>query len=141
MKAERTELAALAAVAGVQRTAQEIETAVYLADFAAVCRQVAETPQDVRMERVQAVKDLIVSPADAEAVRAAFWLRAPLAARMVAVMSARLSRERAGDALNTFDAMERGLIWCALQKLVGELGLVQKCMNGGRMPAPKGPVH
>jgi hypothetical protein len=141
MKTERIELAALARVAGVQHTAQEIETAAYLADFAAACRQVAETPQDVRMERVQAVKDLIVRPADAEAVRAAYWLRAPLAARMVAVMSSRLPKERAGDALNSFDAMERGLIWCALQKLVGELGLIQKCMNGGRMPANKGAVH
>jgi hypothetical protein len=141
MKAERIELAALAAVAGPQRTAQEIETAAYLADFAAVCRKVAETPQDVRMERVQAVKDLIVRPADAEAVRAAYWMRAPIAARMVAVMSARLPRERAGDALNTFDAMERGLIWLALDKLQGELAIVQKCMNGGRMPAPKEAMH
>lgn len=141
MKTERIELAALASVAGVQHTAQEIETAAYLADFAAVCRKVAETPQDVRMERCQAVLNLIIKPADAEAVRAAHWLRAPLAARMVAVMSARLPRERAGDALNTFDAMERGLIWMALDKLAGELAIVQKCMNGGHMPAPKGAVH
>lgn len=135
MKAERIELAALAQAAGPQRTAQEIETAAYLADFADTCRKIAETPQDVRMERVQAVRELIVKPADAEAVRASFWLRAPIAARMVAVMSARLPKERANDALMTFDALERGLIWCALDKLVGELGLVQKCMNGGRMPA------
>jgi hypothetical protein len=141
MKTERIELAALAAVAGPQRTAQEIETSAYLAEFAAVCRKIAETPQDVRMERCQAVLDLIVRPADAEAVRAAHWMRAPLAARMVAVMSARLPRERAGDALNTFDAMERGLIWLALDKLTAELSIVQKCMNGGHMPAPKGQVH
>lgn len=141
MKTERIELAALAAVAGPQRTAQEIETAAYLADFAAVCRKVAETPQNVRMERCQAVKDLIVRPADAEAVRAAYWMRAPIAARMVAVMSARLPKDRAANALNTFDALERGLIWCALDKLVGELGIVQKCMNGGRMPANNGAVH
>jgi hypothetical protein len=142
MKNERTEMAALAqAVAGSQRTAQEIETAAYLADFVACCRRVAETPQDVRMERVQAVRDLLVRPADAEAVRAAYWMRAPLAARMVAVMSIRLPRERANDALNSFDAMERGLMWNALEKLAGELGLVQKCMNGGRMPEKKGQVH
>jgi len=134
MKTERVELAALARAAGPQLNNQEAETYAYLATFAEACRQVAETPQDVRMERVQAVRDLIVKPADAEAMRAAFWLRAPLSARMVAVMSARLPRERANDALNTFDAMERGLMWCALDKLMGELSLIQRCMNGGRMP-------
>jgi hypothetical protein len=135
MKTDRIQLAALAAaVAGPQRTAQEIETSAYLADFAAACREVEATPREVRMERVQAVRELLVRPADAEAVRAAYWLRATLPARMVAVMAARLPRERASDALMTFDAMERGLIWMALEKLVGELGLVQKCMQGGRMP-------
>lgn len=134
MKTERIERAALAAVAGVQHTAQEIETAAYLAEFVAACRQVAETPQDVRMERVQAVRDLIIRPADAEAVRAAFWMRTPLAARMVAVMSIRLPRQRAEDALHTFDAFQRGQMWCAIEKLTGELSLVQRCMNGGRMP-------
>ena len=141
MKSERVELAALAAAAGPQRTAQELETAVYLAEFAEVCRKVAETPQDVRMERVQAVKDMIIRPADAEAVRAAYWMRSPLAARMVAVMSVRIPRERASDALHTFDALERGLIWVALQRLAGELSIVQKCMNGGRMPVARGAVH
>jgi hypothetical protein len=136
MKAERIELAALAAAQGPQCTPQEIETAAYLADFAAVCRRVADTPTEVRMERVQAVKDLIVRPADAEAVRAAYWMRAPLAARMVAVMSARMPKERANDALHTFDALERGLVWMALEKLVAQLGVVQKCMNGGRIPSP-----
>lgn len=141
MKIHNPELAALARAAGVRHTAQEIETAAYLAEFVAVCRRVAETPTEIRMERVQAVKDLIVRPADAEAVRAAYWLKAPLPARMVAVMSARLPKERAGDALNKFDAMERGLIWIALEKLVGQLGIVQKCMQGGRMPSPAGAVH
>jgi hypothetical protein len=138
MKTDRIALAALAAVAGPQHTAQEIETAAYMASFAAVCRQVAETPQDVRQERVQAVRDLLVRPADAEAVRAAYWMRAPLAARMVAVMAARLPRERAGDALHTFNAMERGQVWCALDKLAGELAIVQKCMNGGNSTPPNG---
>lgn len=137
MKTDRLQLAAIAAaVAGPQRTAQEIETSAYLADFAAVCRRVAETPLDVRQERVQAVRDLLVRPADAEAVRAAFWMRATLSARMVAVMSAGLPKDRASDALMTFSAMERGKVWCALQKLVGELGIVQKCMNGGNSSPP-----
>lgn len=136
MKAERTELAALAAAAGPQHSTQEIQTAAYLAEFAEVCRQIDATPMEVRQERVQAVRAALIRPADAEAVRASFWLRAPIAARMVAVMSVRLPKERANDALSKFDALERGLIWVALNKLVGELQMVQKCMNGGRMPTP-----
>ena len=135
MKSERIELAALARAAGPQLNAQEIETARYLAEFAAACENVVNTPLDVRQERVEAVRKLLIKPADAEAVRAAFWLRSPIAARMVAVMSAKLPKERAHDALNTFDALERGMVWCALERLCGELQIVQKCMNGGRMPA------
>lgn len=136
MKTERIELAALASVAGPQRTAQEIETSAYLAEFAAICAKIAATPEAVRQERVQAVRNLIVRPADAEAVRAAYWMRAPLAARMVAVMAARLPKERAGDALHTFSALERGKVWFALDKLAGELSIVQKCMNGGNSSTP-----
>ncbi len=142
MKSERIELAALAAVNGPVRTPQEIETARYLADFTEACRQVNDTPMEVRQERIDAVRNLLVRPADAEAVRAAFWLRAPMAARMVAVMSAKLPKERATDALMKFDAFERGTIWVELQKLIGDLTLVQKCMNGGDMPkAKQGQVH
>lgn len=135
MKAERIELAALHA-ATIQRSAQEINTYAYLAEFAEVCRRVDETPQEIRMERVQAVRDHLVRPADAEAVRAAFWLRSPLAARMVACMAAKLPKERASDALCKFNAFERGTMWNALNKLIGELQIVQKCSQGGAMPSP-----
>ncbi|HBF51649.1 MAG TPA: hypothetical protein DDX04_16340, partial [Massilia sp.] len=90
MKAERIELAALAAVAGPRATPQEIDTYAYLAEFSAICERIAATPIDDRIERVQAVRNLLVRPADAEAVRAAFWLRMPLGVRTVAVMSAGL---------------------------------------------------
>lgn len=142
MKSERIELAALARAAGPQLNAQEVETQRILADFAEACRQHDETPREVRMERIAAVRELLVRPADAEAVRAAYWLRAPLPARMVAVMAARLPKERAKDALMKFDAFERGTIWNALQALMGDLATIQKCMNGGAMPKTKpGPVH
>lgn len=141
MKAERIELAALGAAVPAARSRMEIETYTFLADFTEACRQVAETPAEVRMERVQAVRDALVRPSDAEALRAAFWLRAPLAARMVAVMSAKLDKDRANDALSTFDAFERGRVWIALNKLLAELGMVQKCMNGGRMPNAPAEVH
>jgi hypothetical protein len=135
MKAERIELAALAAV-GVQRTPQEIDTYAYLAEFDAICREIDATPLETRMERVQAVKDGLVRPADAEAVRAAFWLRTPLGVRTVAVMAAGLHKARAEDTLNKFNAFERGIVWIKLNKLIGDLQLVQKCMQGGAMPSP-----
>jgi hypothetical protein len=142
MKSERIELSALARAAGPQLNSAEIETARYLAEFEEACRQADATPREVKMERIQAVRDLLVRPADAEAVRAAYWLRAPLPARMVAVMAARLPKERGNDALMKFDAFERGTIWNALQALVADLSTIQKCMNGGEMPKTKpGRVH
>ena len=107
----------------------------------AVSAQINATPREVRMERAAAVLATIATPADVEAVRAAYWMRLPLAARMVAVMSARMPKERASDALCKFDALERGRIWCEVAKLRAHLEVVQKCMNGGRMPEPSGKVH
>lgn len=136
MKAERVELAALAAAAGPQRTPLEIETSAYLAEFGAICQKIDATPVEVRMERVQAVRDLLVRPADAEAVRAAFWLRIPEGVRAMALLSAGLPKARAADTLNKFNAFERGRVWVALNRLIGELQLVQKCMNGGNSETP-----
>lgn len=140
MKAERIELAALSA-ASVQRSPLEISTSAYLAEFAAVCAEVSRVPEDVRQDRIQALRAIVARPTDVEAMRAAVWLNAPAGARMVAVMSAGLAKDRAMDALSKFDAFERGLVWIALQKLLADLGQVQKCMQGGRMPARTGGVH
>lgn len=131
------ELVAVAQVAGPQLTAAELETKKFLAEMDAISEQINNTPREVRMERSAAVLAMIVTPADAEAVRAAYWLRVPLAARMVAVMSAKMPKERASAALYTFDALERGRIWVELEKLMGNLAVAQKCMNGGRMPGAK----
>jgi len=136
MKAERIELAALAAVAGPRATPQEIETSAYLAEFAAICDKIAAIPVEQRMERVHAVRMGLVRPADAEAVRAAFWLRMPMGVRTVAVMSAGLHKARAEDTLNKFNAFERGRIWVCLDKLIADLLTVQKCMNGGTSAPP-----
>jgi len=140
MKAERVELAALGAAA-VQRSPLEISTSAYLADFTEACERIAHVPEEVRQERIQALRALVARPVDVEAMRAAFWLRAPLGARMVAVMSAGLPKARASDALNTFDAFERGVVWIALEKLLADLAQVQKCMQGGAMPATTGKAH
>lgn len=141
MKNIHLEMRAVAAVAGPQLTALELETKAFLAEMDVVSAQINATPREQRMERAAAVLATIATPADVEAVRAAYWMRLPLAARMVAVMSARMPKERASDAMCKFDALERGRIWCEVAKLHGQLEVVQKCMNGGRMPAPAGAVH
>lgn len=141
MKNLHLEMAAVAAVAGPQLTAVELETKRFLAEMDVVCAQINATPREVRMERAAAVLATIATPADVEAVRAAYWTRLPLPTRMVAVMSARMPKERASDALNKFDALERGRIWCEVAKLRANLEMVQKCMNGGRMPGASETAH
>jgi hypothetical protein len=143
MKTNATEIAAVAAAAAPRprQTRLEAETAAFLADMDVIAEQINSTPRDVRMERSAAVLAECVSVADAEAVRAAYWTKAPLAARMVAVMAARLPKDRANGALNTFDALERGLVWNGIEKLIQWLTVIQKCMNGGAMPKSKGAVH
>lgn len=140
MKSTKPELSALAAVSGPQITRAEIETKALLADMDRVAAQIAATHPDVRMERCAAVLAGIVSPADAEAVRAAFWSRTRLSARRVAVMAGNLPKERADDALNKFDAFERGRIHVEIEKLINDLRQVQKCMNGGHVKAGPG-IH
>ena len=135
------EFAAVAAVAGPQLTKAELETKAFLAEMDAVSAQINATPREVRMERAAEVLAMIATPADIEAVRAAYWTRLPLAARMVAVMSARMPKERASQALHTFDALERGRIWIEIDKLRANLDVAQKCMNGGRMPGATGKAH
>ena len=141
MKAERVELAALAAAAGPLRSPLEISTSAYLADFTAACEAVCAVPEDVRQERIMALRAIVARPSDVEAMRAAVWLNAPDGARMVAVLSAGMHKDRAKDSLNKFDAFERGRVWIALQKLLADLGQIQKCMQGGAMPATHGKAH
>ena len=134
MKTARTEYVALARAAGPQITPLEIETQRILADMDRTAAQIAATPPDVRLERSAAVLAGIVSPADAEAVRAHYWGKTRTAARRVAVMAGNLPKERADDALAKFNAFERGRIHIEIEKLIAELRQVQKCMNGGHVP-------
>jgi hypothetical protein len=139
MRTTRHEHAAVArAVPAPRVTRAEAETQALIAEWDALAVAVAQIPREVQMERAAAVLAHCVTPADAEAVRAAFWLRLPLPARMVVVMSARLPKERANDALSTFDAFERGTMWRTIEALQGNLAVAQKCMNGGRLPTPVG---
>lgn len=141
MKAHRPELAALAQVAGVQLTPAEIETQKLIAEMARVNAEIAATPPDVRMERSAAVLAGIVTPADAEAVRSHYWSKAKLSARRVAVMAGNMPKERADDALAKFNAFERGRVHVEIEKLIAELRQIQRCMNGGHVPASVGGVQ
>jgi hypothetical protein len=71
---------------------------------------------------------------DKEAVRAAHWNRLSIAIRRIAVMSANLPKERADDTLNKFTALERGRINISVQRLIKEMSIIGKCMQGGAMP-------
>ena len=145
MKYLTAELAAVAAAAAPRprQTRLEAETAAFLREMDVIAEQMSNLTRDERMERSHAVLALIVKPADAEAVRAAYWAKAPEAARMVAVMAAGIPdwKKRAKGNLNTFNAFERGLVWNAIAKLTQQLAVVQKCMNGGELPAAPGAMH
>lgn len=71
---------------------------------------------------------------DREAVRAAHWNRLSIAVRRIAVMSANLPKERADDTLNKFNALERGKINVAMVRLMKEMEVISRCMQGGSLP-------
>lgn len=77
----------------------------------------------------------MVAAEERESRRAAFWQLIPPPARMVAMMAARLPRERASDPLHSFSLAERGLIDSAIAMLASHLGVVQHCMRD-ELPAP-----
>lgn len=135
MKALLPELSAVAAAHGPMLNSAELATKALLDDMAAIHAAICATPREVRMERGADAVAAVASLADIEAVRAKFWKDAPLPARMVACMAAGLKKERAGDNLNTFNALERGQVHVALQKLTLQLTQIQRCMAGGKMPA------
>jgi hypothetical protein len=75
-----------------------------------------------------------------EVERAAFWLLVPPPARVVAMMAARLPRERANDPLTSFDTAERRLIAIALSMLESHIGMALRCMRDD-VPATKAHLH
>ncbi len=75
---------------------------------------------------------------DKEALRAANWNRRSQAARHIAVAAARLPKERAGDALKQFNALERGQICLAVRRLMKELEIITLAMQGGAFPDTTG---
>ncbi|WP_373987018.1 hypothetical protein [Duganella sp. BuS-21] len=83
----------------------------------------------------------MVAAAERENRRAAFWEMIPPPARIVAMLAARLPRERASDPLHTFTQAERALIDAAITMLASHLGVVQHCMRDERPAAPAKALH
>lgn len=77
---------------------------------------------------------------DREAVKAAHWARLPIGVKRIAVMSANLPKERADDTLNKFNSVERGRINVCVARLMRDMTVITKCMQGGKLPATEA-VH
>ena len=136
-----SERAALAQVAGVQRTNAELDTLALLASMAATEAQIAKHSKEEREEMSWEAMAAVNAPPHVEARRAAVWAAAMPAARKVALMSANLNPARHADALRTFNALERGLVWVALGKLTAECNAIRTAMTGGSMPSRAGARH
>ena len=100
--------------------------------------------QNEEMGKIRAAlakKNALIA-ADVEAVRAAFWIGAPLAARMVAMLAAKMPKARASEPLKNLDAFERGTAYLAVESLIADLTVLQKCLQGGVIPqAAKRDLH
>lgn len=128
-----SERAALAQVAGLQRTRAELETLALIASMDAVEVQIAKHSKEERQELSADAVSMVNQPAHVEARRAATWMAAAPAARKVALMAANISPARYADALRTFDAFERGQVWLALRKLTKEFDAIRRAMTGGEI--------
>ena len=93
--------------------------------------KIAATPQAVAA---------MVKAEEKEVERAAFWLLVPPPARVIAMMVARLPRDRAGEPLTAFSTAERRLIALALQTLESHIGMALRCMRDD-VPATKAHLH
>ncbi len=136
-----SERAALAQVAGVQRTHAELDTLALLASMDDTQAQIAKHSKEERQEMSWEALAAVNAPPHVEARRAAVWAAAMPAARKVALMSANLNSDRHADALRTFNALERGLVWVALGKLTAQCNAIRSAMTGGDMPSRAGASH
>ncbi|RFP36147.1 hypothetical protein [Duganella sp. BJB476] len=82
----------------------------------------------------------MVKAEDREMERAAFWLLVPPPARVVAMMVARLPRDRANEPLTAFSKGERHMIAMALTMLESHIGMALRCMRDDE-PATKAQLH
>jgi hypothetical protein len=93
--------------------------------------KIAVTPQAVAA---------MVKAEEKEVERAAFWLLVPPPARVVAMMVARLPRERATEPLTSFTSGERHAIAMALTMLESHIGMALRCMRD-EAPATRAQLH
>lgn len=71
----------------------------------------------------------LLAAEQSENERAAFWALVPPPARVVVMLVARMPRDRAGDPLTAFTAMERRNIAIALSMIEGHLSIAARCMS------------
>jgi hypothetical protein len=90
--------------------------------------------QAAEMDKIRATLAKNQLAADVEAVRAHFWMGAPVAVRMVAMMAAKMPKARANEPLKNLDAFERGTAYIAVEDLIAALTVLQKCLQGGTIP-------
>ena len=64
-----------------------------------------------------------------EVSRVALWPLTPRSVRAAILMIAGLSRDRAGDMLDSFSADERHLIALAGQRLAGDAAIIAQCAS------------
>jgi hypothetical protein len=133
MKTTVTERAALARAAGPQITQAELESLAYLNRQREIDMQIGAKTPEQRRETSAAAMRLIIRPEDKEAVRAAFWNAARTPARRVAVMAGGMPKEHANKPLSSFDAIQRSGINREIERLIEDLRIIQKCMNGGHV--------
>lgn len=133
MKSSTIERSAVAKAAGPQITREEIETLAWLNRQREIDKTINEKTREERQEISTSAMMLIVQPAAKEAQRAAFWNASRVAARRVAVMAGGMAKESAAKPLASFDAFQRGRINIEIEKLITDLRIIQKCMNGGHV--------
>lgn len=75
-----------------------------------------------------------------EIERAAFWLLVPAPARIIAMMVARMPRERHTEPLTSFTTAERHAIAMALTMLESHVGMALRCMRD-EAPATRAQLH
>jgi hypothetical protein len=128
------EINALLKFNGPRLTRAEIETQIHLKRESEITEQINATPFEVRMRRAREAMAKIDHAKNIEASRAGMWSKIPLFAKKIACRCAEVSQDRAGNELHQFNAFERTRIWTALDDLIDQLSMVQKCMTGGNIP-------
>ncbi len=80
------------------------------------------------------LKTIVRKISDMEAVRASNWAQAAMSVRRICVLSIGLDERCARYELRKFDALQRGLMWCAMEQLLEDIQQVKSSLCGGDIP-------